>query len=148
MLFLLSPAKSLDYERPLPADLPHTLPPFIPQSEELIAVLRQLAPQDVAALMSISDKLAQLNVAHRRFCSRVKQAVGYRVPRNSLQAQRRDKGFATFGYRDPHIRPALARSDAAVGRREHPGGAERDHVVAGTARAARVRGGRQHQRRR
>ncbi len=63
MLFLLSPAKSLDYERPLPAGLPHTLPPFIAQSEELIGVLRQLAPQDVAQLMSISDKLAQLNVA-------------------------------------------------------------------------------------
>ena len=63
MLFLLSPAKSLDYERPLPAGLTHTLPPFIPQSAELIDILRQLAPHDVAALMTISDKLAQLNTA-------------------------------------------------------------------------------------
>ena len=63
MLFLLSPAKSLDYERPLPAGLTHTLPPFIPQSAELIDILRQLAPHDVAALMAISDKLAQLNTA-------------------------------------------------------------------------------------
>ena len=63
MLLLLSPAKSLDYERPLPAGLPHTLPPFIAQSAELIARLRQLPPQEVAALMSISDKLAQLNTA-------------------------------------------------------------------------------------
>ena len=63
MLLLLSPAKSLDYERPLPAGLPHTLPPFIAQSAELIAHLRQLPPQEVAALMSISDKLAQLNTA-------------------------------------------------------------------------------------
>lgn len=63
MLFLLSPAKSLDYERPLPAGLPHTLPPFIDQSAELIDTLRQLPPQQVAALMSISDKLAQLNTA-------------------------------------------------------------------------------------
>ncbi|WP_370679649.1 peroxide stress protein YaaA [Comamonas sp. GB3 AK4-5] len=62
MLFLLSPAKSLDYDSPIPAGLPHTLPAFIPQSQALIEVLRQLAPQDVASLMSISDKLAALNV--------------------------------------------------------------------------------------
>ena len=63
MLFLLSPAKSLDYERPLPQGLDHTLPPFIAQSAELIDTLRTLSPQDVGSLMDISDKLAQLNVA-------------------------------------------------------------------------------------
>jgi len=63
MLFLLSPAKSLDYERPLPQGLPHTLPPFITQSESLIDTLRLLAPHEIAKLMSISDKLAQLNAA-------------------------------------------------------------------------------------
>ena len=63
MLFLLSPAKSLEFERPLPEGLGHTLPAFIPQSAELIEVARQLAPQDIADLMSISDKLAQLNAA-------------------------------------------------------------------------------------
>ncbi|MGN1055835.1 MAG: peroxide stress protein YaaA [Comamonas sp.] len=63
MLFLLSPAKSLDYERALPAGLNPTLPPFIAESASLIDTLRALSPQDVAQLMSISDKLAQLNVA-------------------------------------------------------------------------------------
>ncbi len=63
MLFLLSPAKSLDYETPVPANLPSTQPQFIPQSEALIDVLRQQSPQQIGALMSISDKLAALNVA-------------------------------------------------------------------------------------
>ena len=63
MLFLLSPAKSLDYDTPLPADLPHTLPQFVPDSKALIEVLRQKSPQDVASLMSISDTLAGLNLS-------------------------------------------------------------------------------------
>ena len=63
MLFLLSPAKSLDYETPLPAGLPSTQPQFIPQSKALIAVLRTQSPQQIASLMDISDKLAALNVA-------------------------------------------------------------------------------------
>ena len=63
MLLLLSPAKSLDYESPLPAGLKHTLPPFITQSSELIDLLRQQTPQSLAALMGLSDKLAALNVA-------------------------------------------------------------------------------------
>lgn len=66
MLFLLSPAKSLDYETPLPKDLPATTPHFESArgpSVELIRILRQKSPQDIAALMKLSDKLAALNVA-------------------------------------------------------------------------------------
>lgn len=63
MLFLLSPAKSLDYASPLPPRLPHTLPQFLPQTQQLIALLREKSPQDIAALMSLSDKLAALNAA-------------------------------------------------------------------------------------
>ena len=63
MLFLLSPAKSLDYDSPLPAGLPHSQPQFIPDAARLIDVLRTRSPQDIASLMSISDPLAALNVA-------------------------------------------------------------------------------------
>ncbi|MBK6926277.1 MAG: peroxide stress protein YaaA [Comamonadaceae bacterium] len=62
MLFLLSPAKSLDYT-PAPADLPHTQPLFVKQSAELIDVLRQKSPQQIASLMHLSDALATLNAA-------------------------------------------------------------------------------------
>lgn len=63
MLFLLSPAKALDYDSPLPSGLAHSQPHFIPEAAALIAVMRQQAPQQVAQLMAISDKLAALNVA-------------------------------------------------------------------------------------
>ena len=62
MLFLLSPAKSLDYETPL-RKLQHTPPLFGPQSAELIGQLSQQSPQQIAELMSLSDTLAGLNVA-------------------------------------------------------------------------------------
>ncbi|CAN5856517.1 peroxide stress protein YaaA [soil metagenome] len=66
MLFLLSPAKSLDYDTPVPADLPATVPHFEgPRgpSVELIKLLRTRSPQQVAELMGISDNLSALNVA-------------------------------------------------------------------------------------
>ena len=65
MLLLLSPAKSLDFE-PLSGDLaqlPHTLPAFPKQTQELNGVLRDLSVQEIAELMHLSDKLASLNVA-------------------------------------------------------------------------------------
>ena len=62
MLFLLSPAKALDYETP-PHTPTHTQPLFVKQASELIDVLRDKTPQDIAELMDLSDPLAGLNVA-------------------------------------------------------------------------------------
>lgn len=64
MLVLLSPAKSLDYESPL-LTKKSTKPRFIDDSAELIESLRKLSVAEVGDLMSISDKLAELN--HGRF---------------------------------------------------------------------------------
>ncbi len=61
-MFLLSPAKSLDYDSPA-GDVPHTLPQFTAQAAELIGVLRPHSPQQIAELMDLSDTLAALNVA-------------------------------------------------------------------------------------
>ena len=66
MLFLLSPAKTLDYESPpreLPPGLPASLPPFPDQSARLIAVLKKKSAAQVGRLMDISAPLAELNAA-------------------------------------------------------------------------------------
>lgn len=63
MLFLLSPAKSLDYDTPAPTELPHTLPQFPKQSAQLINILREYSPQQISELMDLSDQLSALNVA-------------------------------------------------------------------------------------
>ncbi len=65
MLFLLSPAKTLDYDTPVPAPVRKkaTDPLYLPQAEQLIAQLRKKSPAQVASLMDLSDPLAALNVA-------------------------------------------------------------------------------------
>ena len=63
MLTVISPAKTLDYESPLPVGLAPTRPDFLTDSAELIDILREYSPSQVASLMSLSDKLAALNVA-------------------------------------------------------------------------------------
>ena len=65
MLFLLSPAKTLDYDSPLP-ELAHTLPEFAADAARLVEVLRRQSPQQLATLMDISDPLAALNAARYR----------------------------------------------------------------------------------
>ena len=62
MLFLLSPAKALDYDTPA-GDVPHTQPLFVKQSVALIDILKEKSPQDIASLMDLSDALSALNVA-------------------------------------------------------------------------------------
>ncbi len=62
MLFLLSPAKALDYDTP-PHVATHTQPLFKRQSAELIEVLKPKTPQEISSLMKLSDALSGLNVA-------------------------------------------------------------------------------------
>ncbi len=60
MLTVISPAKSLDFENPLPTHKT-SQPRFLKQSQQLIDQIKPLAPQDIASLMKLSDKLATLN---------------------------------------------------------------------------------------
>lgn len=62
MLFLLSPAKALDYDTPS-GHLPHSQPLFTRQATELISVMRTKSPQEIATLMKLSDALSGLNAA-------------------------------------------------------------------------------------
>ncbi|KHS96152.1 hypothetical protein RC90_15740 [Pectobacterium brasiliense] len=61
MLITISPAKTLDYTSPL-ATTRYTQPELLDYSSQLIDVCKKLTPAQIASLMSISDKLADLNV--------------------------------------------------------------------------------------
>lgn len=62
MLMVISPAKTLDFQRPL-ATQRYTQPELLPRSAALIDLCRQLTPARIGTLMGISDKLASLNAA-------------------------------------------------------------------------------------
>ena len=64
MLTVLSPAKTLDYET-APITQSATLPRFMDQSALLIEDARGLNPDDIRALMGVSEQIAHLN--HERF---------------------------------------------------------------------------------
>lgn len=90
MLIVISPAKTLDYET-LPVTETATLPDFLDQSAKLVKELKQLSPQEIARLMNISDKLAQLNAA--RFEGWTKKFT----PKNAKQAVLAFKGDVYTG---------------------------------------------------
>ena len=62
MIFLLSPAKALDFKTP-PSVTRYTQPEHLDAAEALIEILRELSPAEIANLMKLSDPLATLNVA-------------------------------------------------------------------------------------
>ena len=68
-----------------------TQPRFVEHSVELIDVLREKSPQDIAKLMSLSDKLASLNVA--RYGSWEREST----PNNAKQALLAFKGDVYTG---------------------------------------------------
>lgn len=79
MLSVLSPAKSLDFETPLPTKK-HSEPRLVGQSDGLIEIMRTKSPADVAKLMHISDELAHLNA------TRYQDFTSEHTPENSRQA--------------------------------------------------------------
>lgn len=62
MLVVVSPAKNLDFESPLPTDK-FSQPELLEHSETLISYCKKLTPADISSLMGVSDKLAGLNAA-------------------------------------------------------------------------------------
>ncbi|MDX8403096.1 MAG: peroxide stress protein YaaA, partial [Mariprofundaceae bacterium] len=64
MLLIISPAKTLDYDNPVPTT-EHTQPDLLDNSQMLIDTMQEKNSFDIAELMKISMKLADLN--HARF---------------------------------------------------------------------------------
>ena len=60
MLILLSPAKNLNFD-PAPGAPAPTKPALLKDANELAAVAKKLSKAQIKRLMSISDKLAELN---------------------------------------------------------------------------------------
>lgn len=90
MLMVISPAKTLDYDS-TPITDTFTQPRYLEDSQQLIDVLKDKSPQEIAELMSLSDKLASLNVA--RYGSWKKKAT----PSNARQALLAFKGDVYTG---------------------------------------------------
>ncbi|MEQ1369601.1 peroxide stress protein YaaA [Acinetobacter schindleri] len=65
MLALISPAKTLDYESSLPTDQ-YTQARLLEHSQELIEVASKLSATEISSLMSVSEKIANLNVERFR----------------------------------------------------------------------------------
>ncbi|HIB27920.1 MAG TPA: peroxide stress protein YaaA [Candidatus Thioglobus sp.] len=59
MLAVISPSKKQDFSTPDIAD--HTLPRQLEESVELIDIMKEKSQTEIAKLMSISDKLSELN---------------------------------------------------------------------------------------
>ena len=77
MLTVISPAKKLDYSSTVEPQA-HTQPELLSHAKELLKGLKTLSPQDVCALMGLSDKLGALN--YERF-------QAWRTPFNEKNAR-------------------------------------------------------------
>ncbi|MEQ9546433.1 MAG: peroxide stress protein YaaA [Marinobacter sp.] len=90
MLMVISPAKTLDYESPLATET-FSQPDFLDDACELVDQLKTLEPHQVSNLMSISDKLGQLNA------DRFQQWHTPFTPKNARQAILAFKGDVYTG---------------------------------------------------
>ena len=65
MIYLLSPAKTLDCESEIPT-VRATMPRFLEHSSELVGLMKKKKPAELERLMGISSKLADLNAERFR----------------------------------------------------------------------------------
>lgn len=90
MLFLISPAKTLD-ESPTALEMASEIP-FPKETQELVAILRKFDANEIAKLMEVSEKIAKLN--QERFLSFEKTFD----KSNSKQALLMFKGEVYLGF--------------------------------------------------
>jgi len=75
MIILLSPAKTLDFESPLPS-VQRSEPIYTKQSERLIKQLRKKSVRSLKKLMNLSEDLAQLNYdRYQSWCQPVESDI-------------------------------------------------------------------------
>jgi cytoplasmic iron level regulating protein YaaA (DUF328/UPF0246 family) len=96
MLAVISPAKRLDYKS-APTTDKHSLPVFLPDSKQLIKVLREKSPGEIAELMNLSTKLADLNY------QRYGEWQTPFTPENAKQAALAFKGDVYLGLDAPTL---------------------------------------------
>ncbi|CAG0910521.1 unnamed protein product, partial [Cyprideis torosa] len=60
MLIVISPAKTLDFDSPLPTEK-YTQPDMLEDAQSLIYTMRNYSPEDIGQLMGVSEKIARLN---------------------------------------------------------------------------------------
>lgn len=60
MLIVVSPAKALDFESPLPTKK-HSQPEMLDRSSQLVQIMVDKSPDEISTMMSISPALAELN---------------------------------------------------------------------------------------
>jgi len=99
MLTVISPAKTLDFETQTPTEA-YTQPIHLKQSRELIKRLRDLSADDLSGLMSVSEKIANLNV------DRFKHWKTPFTPENARQALFAFKGDVYIGLDAFSMSPA------------------------------------------
>ena len=90
MLAVISPAKTLDTISE-PATTVHSQPELLDEAQRLVSQLRAMAPHELSALMSISDKLGTLNY------ERYQQWAQPFTPDNARQALLTFKGDVYTG---------------------------------------------------
>jgi len=64
MKVILSPAKTLDFDKTIPYNV-NTIPQFLSESKKLVSILKKKTPKQLTKLMEISQDLAKLN--HTRY---------------------------------------------------------------------------------